>query len=80
MANKTYSLKNQKKLRLYLQKQENGTDIKPSSNADNKSRERTKQIKSVYFGDLSDYLRYVRNAALCEHLWLLLRMEDWCAF
>jgi hypothetical protein len=45
VANKTYSLKNQKKLRLYLQKQENGTDIKPSGNADNKSRERTQADK-----------------------------------
>jgi hypothetical protein len=45
VANKTYSLKNQKKLRLYLQKQENGTDIKPSSNADNKSLERTQEDK-----------------------------------
>jgi len=45
VANKTYSLKNQKKLRLYLQKQENGTNAQSDSSTDNKSRERTQADK-----------------------------------
>lgn len=43
MANKTYSLKNQKKLKIFLQKQEN--DTKPSGSHDNKSGERTRADK-----------------------------------
>jgi len=26
------------------------------------------------------HIWYVHDASVCEHLWLLLRMEDWCAF
>jgi len=49
VANKTYSLKNQKKLRLYLQKQENGTDLKPSGGTDNKPRKCSQADKKRLF-------------------------------
>jgi len=45
VANKTYSLKNQKKLRLYLQKQENGINSQSTGSNNNKSRERTQADK-----------------------------------
>jgi hypothetical protein len=53
VANKTYSLKNQKKLKIFLEKQENGSDIKPSGKNDNGLSERTSTDKERLLRRLS---------------------------